>query len=64
MIGPVIKSSFSTLLRIHEVMRISELVAIFTDAWTEIHAVEEQAGFRYGTLGPAVLTGRRRQDFG
>jgi len=58
MIGPVIKSSFNTLLRIHEVMQISQFVAIFADAWTEVHAVEEQAGFHYGTLGPAVLTGR------
>ena len=49
MVGPVIKSSFNTLLRIHEVMQISELVVIFSDAWTEAHAVEEQAGFRYGT---------------
>ena len=61
MIGPVIKSSFNTLLRIHEVMQISELATILADAWTEIHAVEEQAGFHYGTLGPVVLTGRRRR---
>ena len=57
MIGPVIKSSFNTFLRIHEVMWVSELVAIFADSWTEIHPAEEQAGFHYGTLGPAVLTG-------
>jgi hypothetical protein len=63
-IGPVIKSSFNTLLRLHEVMQISELVAISADAWTETHAVEEQAGFRYGTAASAVLTGRRRRDFG
>ena len=49
MIGPIVKSSFNTLLRIHEVMQISELVVISADAWTEAHAVEEQAGFRYGT---------------
>jgi len=42
-------------------MQISELVALFADAWTETHAVEEQAGFRYGTVGPAVLTGRQRR---
>ena len=59
MIGPVIKSSFNTLLRFHEVIQVCELVTIFADAWTEIHGVEEQARFRYGTVGPAVLTGRR-----
>jgi hypothetical protein len=62
-IGPVIKSSFNTLLRIHEVMQINELVAISADAWTETHA-EEQAGFRYGTASSAVLTGRRRRNLG
>jgi len=41
MIGPVIKFSFNTLLRLHEVVQISELVAIFADAWTERHSVEE-----------------------
>ena len=60
MIGPVIKSSFNILLRIHEVTQISELVAIFADAWTEVDAVEEQAGFRYGTARSIVLAGRRR----
>jgi len=60
--GPVIKSSFNTFLRLHEVIRIDELVAIFPDALTEIHTVEEKAGFRYGTLGPIVLTRRRRQQ--
>ena len=54
-IGPVIKSSFNALLRLHEVIQINELVAIFADTWTEIHAVEEQAGFRYGTAGSMRL---------
>ena len=40
-------------------MQISELVVVFADAWTEIHAVKGQAGFRYGTTGAAMLTGRR-----
>ena len=61
MVEPVIKSSFDTLLRIHEVIQISELAAILADAWIEVYAVEGQAGFHYGTLGPAVLTGRRRR---
>ena len=64
MIGPVIKSSFNTLLRIHEVTQISELVAIFADAWTEVDAVEEQAGFRYGTTRSVVFAVRRRRDLG
>ena len=58
-IGPTIESSFNTLLRIHEVMQISEPVATLTDAWTEIHIVEEQAGFRHYTAESAVPTGRR-----
>ena len=57
MIDPVIKSSFNTLLRLREVMRISELVAIFADTWTEIHPIEGQTGFRYGTARPVALTG-------
>ena len=61
MIGPVIKSSFNNLLKLHKVMWIIELVAVFTDAWTELHAVEEQTRFRYDTAGLAVLTGRRRR---
>ena len=64
MIGPVIKSSFNILLGLHEVVQISELVMASADASTEIHAVEEQAGFRYGTVGSAVLTGRRRRILG
>jgi len=60
MIGPAIKSSFNTLLRLHEVMPISELVAIFADARTEVHAVEGQAGFRYGTPRSDVLARRQR----
>jgi len=43
MIGPSIKSSFNSLLRLHEVMRISGLVTVFADAWTELDPVEEQA---------------------
>ena len=42
-------------------MRISGVVATFADAWTGIHAVEEQAGFHYGTAEPAVLPGRQRR---
>ena len=57
MIDPVIKSSFNTLLRLREVMRISELVAIFADTWTEIHPIEGQAWFRYGTARSVVLAG-------
>ena len=37
-------------------MKINELVTVFANTWTEIHAVEEQTGFRYGTAGPTVLT--------
>ena len=48
-IFPAIKSSFNTLLRLHEVTQIIEPVAIFADPWTEIHVAEEQAGFRYGS---------------
>jgi len=59
MIGPVIKSSFNGVLRLHEVMRNSGLVAISADSWTEVHVVEEQTGFRYGTAGSAVLAGRQ-----
>ena len=40
-------------------MRISGHVTVFADAWAEVHAVEEQAGLRYGTAGSAMLTGRR-----
>ena len=50
MIDPVIKSSFNTLSRLHEVMQISEIAVVFADAWIEIHAIEEQAGFHYGTV--------------
>ena len=60
MIDPVTKSSFTTLLRLHEVMQISELVAIFADDGTEIHSVEGQAWFRYGAAESVTLTGRRR----
>ena len=42
-------------------MQFIELVAIFADAWTEIHAIEEQAGFCYGTAASAMLTRRRRR---
>jgi hypothetical protein len=38
-------------------MQISEPVTIFADAWAEIHTVEEQIGFRYGTAGSVALTG-------
>ena len=57
-IGPVIKSSFNTLLRLHEVIQIGGLVAIFADARTEIHVVEEQAGFGYDAAESAMFTGR------
>ena len=40
MIGPTIKSSFNTVLRLNEVMQISEPIVIFVDPWTEIHPVE------------------------
>jgi len=46
-VGSVIKSSFNTLLSIHEVTRVTEPVAIFANSLTEIHVVEEQAGFHY-----------------
>jgi hypothetical protein len=62
-IGSAIKSSFNTLLRLHEVMEISELVPIFADIRTGTYAVEEQAGFRHGTAA-LVLTGRRRWNSG
>ena len=61
MIGSVIKSSFNTLLRLREVMQISELVALFADAWTEIHPIEGQARFCYSTARSVALTGRGRR---
>ena len=64
MIDPAVKSSFNTLLRLHQVMRISELVVTFADARAEIHAIEGQAGFRYGTARSGALTGRRRRTLG
>ena len=45
-------------------MQISEPVAIFADPRTEIHAVEEQVGFRHGTAGSPVPTGRRQRTLG
>ena len=59
MIGPVIKYSFNTLLRLHEVMHVSELVAMFADTWIEIHTLKGQAGFRHGTTRSVALAGRR-----
>ena len=61
MIGPAVKSSFNTLLRLHEVTWISELVAIFADARTEVHAIEGQAGFRYGTARSDALARQQRR---
>ena len=58
MVDLATKSSFNTLLRLHVVIQISELAAIFADAWIEIHATEEQAEFRYETARSVVLTGR------
>ena len=52
-----IKSSFNTLLKLHEVMQFGELVATFADTRTEIPAGEEQAGFRHGPTGPTMLRG-------
>ena len=57
MISLVIKSSFNTLLGHREVMQTSGLVMIFADTWTEIHPIEGQAWFRYGTARSVVLAG-------
>ena len=63
--GPFTKSSFNTLLKVHEVMQFGELVTMFADTRTGIPDGEEQVRFRYGTVGPVVLRGvRRRHSMG
>ena len=57
MISPFTKSSFDTLLRLHEVTQFNDLVTVFADTRTEIPGGEGQAGFRYGTVGSVVLRG-------
>lgn len=56
---PFIKSSFDTLLKIHQVMQFSKFVTILADIRTEIPSSEEQTGFRYGTAESAVFGGGR-----
>ena len=41
MIGPFVKSSFDTLLKLHEVRESTELVAMLADIGTEIPGGEE-----------------------
>ena len=50
-IGPSFKSSFNTLLNLHEVICFREFVAIFADTRTEILGGEGQVGICYGTVG-------------
>jgi len=57
MTDSLIKSSFDTLLKLHEVMMFCRLVAPFADAWTEIPSGEGQAGFRHGQAGSALFRG-------
>jgi len=54
---PSLKSSFDTLLKLHEVTGFGGLVTLFANAWTEIPSGEGQAGFRYGTAGSTILKG-------
>ena len=56
-IGPPFKSSFDTILKLHEVIHFGELVAIFADTRIEIPGGEGQAGFCYDTAGSAVFGG-------
>ena len=58
--GPLTKSSFNTLLKVHEVMQFRKLVAPFADTRTGIPGGEEQVRFRYGTARSVVLRGVRR----
>jgi hypothetical protein len=52
---PFVKSSFDTLLKLHEVILHSKVTAVPTDVWTEIPSGEEQARVRYGTAEQAVF---------
>jgi len=56
-IDSIIKSSFGTLLKLHEVILSSGVVAVFTDAQTGIIGSKEQARFSYGKTKSAVLRG-------
>ena len=53
------KSSFDTLLKLHEVIRFGELIAIFADTRTEIPGDEGQVGFCYDTAGRSAVLGGR-----
>ena len=60
MVGPFIKASFDTLLKLHKVIHFDMFVTMFADTRTEVLGGEEQAGFRYGTVESAVLRGESR----
>ena len=51
MIDPFFKSSFDTLLKLHEVIHFGELVEIFANTRTEIRGGEGQFGFQYDAVG-------------
>ena len=57
-VSPFVKTSFDTLLKLHEVIEFNKLATTLANAGTEVPRGEEQAGFRYGTTGSAVLRGR------
>ena len=56
---PFVKSSFNTILKLHEVVQFGKLVTTFADTSTDIPGVEEQARFHYGAAQPAVFGGGR-----
>ena len=60
-IGPFIKSSFNTLLKLHEVIQSAKSVAMFTDTGAGVPSGEKQTGFCYRTVGSAMFRGGWRR---
>ena len=55
MVDSFIKSSFGLLLKLQEVTRYRGLITMPADIRIDISIGKEQAGFRYGKAGLAVL---------
>jgi hypothetical protein len=51
MFDSLIKSSFDTVLKLHQVILCYEVITVLADIWTEIPSSKEQAGVHYGMAG-------------